>query len=369
MEFVQPSGIQQNPSIMDQLKHLRDKIDVIDSELLRLISSRAGLAREIGQLKNGIVYRPEREAQVLARLNLLNQGPLANEHIARIFTEIMSLCRSMEEPLSVAYLGPQGTFSEEAALKRFGSVVTALPCSSIDEVFRKAESGGAGYGVVPVENSTEGAVGRTLDLLLQTPLKVCGEIALPIHQFLLAHHADLSRIKKIYSHPQSFSQCHEWLNFNLPHLTGEARINAASNADAARLAAEDENAAAVAGKKAGEVYGLTVCAKNIEDDPNNTTRFLVIGAQEVGPSGKDKTSLVMSARNQPGAIHELLAPLAKHEVSMSRLESRPSRAGLWEYVFFVDIEGHQKDSKVSQALREVTEKAAFVKVLGSYPTV
>jgi chorismate mutase/prephenate dehydratase len=353
----------------DQLKYLRDRIDVIDSELLKLMNTRAGLAQEIGQIKNGMAYRPEREAQVLARLCELNPGPLANEHVVRLFTEIMSLCRSMEEPLTVAYLGPQGTFSEEAALKRFGSVVTPLPCTSIDDVFRKVESGGAGYGVVPVENSTEGAVGRTLDLLLQTPLKVCGEVALPIHQLLLAHHHDLTRINKIYSHPQSFSQCHEWLNVNLPHLTGEARINAASNADAARLAAQDKNAAAVAGKKAGEVYGLTVCATNIEDDPNNTTRFLVIGAQEVAASGKDKTSLAMSARNRPGAIHELLAPLAQHGVSMSRLESRPSRAGLWEYVFFVDIEGHQHDPKIAQALRELREIAAFLKVLGSYPAV
>ncbi|MDE2365647.1 MAG: prephenate dehydratase [Betaproteobacteria bacterium] len=353
----------------DQLKYLRDRIDVIDSELLGLMSERAGIAREIGQIKNGMAYRPEREAQVLARLCQLNPGPLTNAHVVRLFTEIMSLCRSMEEPLTVAYLGPQGTFSEEATLKRFGSVVTTLPCTSIDDVFRKVESGGAGYGVVPVENSTEGAVGRTLDLLLQTPLKVCGEIALPIHQHLLALHRDLTRIKKIYSHPQSFSQCHEWLNVNLPHLTGEARINAASNADAARLASMDENAAAVAGKKAGEVFGLTVYATNIEDDPNNTTRFLVIGAQDVAASGKDKTSLAMSARNRPGAIHELLAPLAEHGVSMSRLESRPSRAGLWEYVFFVDIEGHQRDVKVAQALQELKAKAAFLKVLGSYPAV
>ena len=350
-----------------QLKQLRDKIDVIDGELLKLMSDRADIALRIGQIKNGMVYRPEREAQVLARLCELNPGPLANEHIVRLFTEIMSLCRSMEEPLTVAYLGPRGTFSEEAALKRFGSMVTALACTSIDDVFRKVESGAAGYGVVPVENSTEGAVGRSLDLLLQTPLKVCGEIALPIHQLLLARHADLARITKIYSHPQSFSQCHEWLNANLPHLTGETRINAASNADAARLAAEDENAAAVAGRKAGEVFGLTVCAENIEDDPNNTTRFLIIGGQEVSPSGRDKTSLVMSARNLPGSIHGLLAPLADHGVSMTRLESRPSRAGLWEYVFFVDIEGHQQDTKVAKALQELREKAAFLKVLGSYP--
>ncbi len=352
-----------------QLKQLRDKIDAIDSELLNLVSARADLAREIGQIKNGMAYRPEREAQVLTRLCELNPGPLAKEHVVRLFTEIMSLCRSLEEPLTVAYLGPQGTFSEEAALKRFGSVVTTLACSSIDDVFRKVEAGAAGYGVVPVENSTEGAVGRSLDLLLQTPLKVCGEIKLPIHQLLLARHGDLARINKIYSHPQSFSQCHEWLNANLPHLSGEARINAASNADAARLAAGDETAAAVAGRKAGEVFGLTICAENIEDDPNNTTRFLVIAAQEVAASGKDKTSLVMAAKNRPGAIHELLAPLAEHGVSMSRLESRPSRAGLWEYVFFVDIEGHQHDAKTATALEEVKRKAAFLKILGSYPAV
>lgn len=352
-----------------QLKQLRDRIDAIDSELLKLVSARAGLAREIGQIKNGMAYRPEREAQVLARICELNTGPLTKEHIVRLFTEIMSLCRSLEEPLTVAYLGPQGTFSEEAALKRFGSVVTTLACSSIDDVFRKVEAGAAGYGVVPVENSTEGAVGRSLDLLLQTPLKVCGEIKLPIHQLLLAQHGDLARINKIYSHPQSFSQCHEWLNANLPHLSGEARINAASNADAARLAAGDETAAAVAGRKAGEVFGLTICAENIEDDPNNTTRFLVIAAQEVAASGKDKTSLVMATKNRPGAIHELLAPLAEHGVSMSRLESRPSRAGLWEYVFFVDIEGHQHDAKTATALEELKGKAAFLKILGSYPAV
>ena len=351
----------------DQLKQLRDQIDAIDSELLKLVSTRADLARQIGQLKNGMAYRPEREAQVLARLSKLNAGPLANEQVARLFTEIMSLCRALEQPLTVAYLGPRGTFSEEAVLKRFGSMVTTLACGSIDEVFRKVESGAAGYGVVPVENSTEGAVGRTLDLLLQTPVKVCGEVQLPVQQCLLARHNDLARIQKIYSHPQSFAQCHEWLNTNLPHLSGAARVNAASNADAARLAAEDEHAAAVAGKKAAEVFGLTVCAENIEDDPKNTTRFLVIGAQDVATCGKDKTSLVMSVKNRPGAIHELLAPLAQHGVSMSRLESRPSRTGLWEYVFFVDIEGHQQDEKVAQALAELREKAALLKILGSYP--
>ena len=352
----------------NQLSKLRDQIDSIDSELLKLISTRADLARQIGQLKSGVAYRPEREAQVLARLNKLNSGPLSEEQVRCLFTEIMSVCRSLEQSLTVAYLGPCGTFSEEATLKRFGSMVTTSACGSIDEVFRRVESGEAGYGVVPVENSTEGGVGRTLDLLMQTPLKVCGEVQLPVHQFLLARNNDLARIKKIYSHPQSFAQCHEWLIANLPHLSGAERINSASNADAARLASEDEYAAAIAGKKAAEVFGLVICSENIEDDPKNTTRFLVIGAQDVAASGKDRTSLVMSVKNRPGAIHELLEPLAHYGVSMSRLESRPSRTGgLWEYVFFVDIEGHQQDEKVSLALKGLREQAAFLKVLGSYP--
>lgn len=354
----------------DQLKQLRDKIDAIDSELLQLVSTRASIAQQIGQLKsNGVVYRPEREAQVLMRLGELNAGPLKDDQVRRLFTEIMSLCRAMEEPVSVAYLGPTGTFSEEAALKRFGSAVMTVPCDSIGEVFNKVEAEVAHYGVVPVENSNEGTVGRTMDLLLQTPLRICGEVHLPVHQCFVALHTDLSRIKKIYSHPQSFAQCHTWLNTNLPHLSGTARTSAASNADAAKRASEDETVAAVAGRRAAEAFGLIVCAENIEDDSRNTTRFLVIGDQHAGVSGRDKTSLVMSAPNRSGAIHDLLAPFARHDVSMTRLESRPSATGadLWEYVFFVDIEGHQQDAKVAKALDEVRESAIFLKILGSYP--
>jgi len=269
----------------------------------------------------------------------------------------------MEKPMSVTYLGPQGTFSEEAVLNRFGSSVTTVPCESIDEVFHKVESGMASYGIVPVENSNEGVVGKTLDLLLQTSLKVCGEILLPIHQCLLALHTDRKQIKKIYSHPQSLAQCHEWLNTNFP-LPQVRRVIAASNAHAAMIAAEDKSAAAIAGIKAAEVYNLSVYAENIEDDPRNTTRFLVIGVQDIAPSGKDKTSLVMSARNCPGAIHSLLSPLAEYGVSMSHLESRPSRSGLWEYVFFVDIIGHQQNEKIKRALNEIQEKATFLKILG-----
>lgn len=351
----------------DQLKQLRDKIDSIDRELLILINTRAELAQEIGRQKNGITYRPERESQILTRLQQLNPGPLTNELVTQLFTEIISACRAMEEPLSVAYLGPQGTFSEEAVIKRFGSTVTTLACHSIDDVFRKVESGTANYGVVPVENSTEGAVGRTMDLLLQTSLTVCGEIELPVHQCLMAHQKELESIQRIYSHPQSFAQCLGWLNKHLPNLQAIPRIDTASNADAARLAASDKKAAAIAGEKAAEVFGLIICAKNIEDDPNNTTRFLVIGTQQVSASGKDKTSIVMSTSNRPGAIHELLAPFARYQVSMSRLESRPSRKGLWEYVFFIDIEGHLQNENVAKALEEIRNKATFLKILGSYP--
>ena len=351
----------------DQLNKIRDEIDTIDNELLKLVNTRADLAKQIGQVKQGEIYRPDREAQVLERLQKLNSGPLTPQNVIQLFTEIMSLCRSMEKPMTVSYLGPQGTFSEEAALNRFGNSITTVPCESIDEVFHKVESGSTNYGIVPVENSNEGVVGKTLDLLLQTSLKVCGEILLPIHQCLLTQNSDPEQIKKIYSHPQSLAQCHEWLNTNFP-LPRVKRVIAASNAHAAMVAAEDKSVAAIASKKAAEVYKLSLYAENIEDDPKNTTRFLVIGTQDIAPSGKDKTSLAMSAKNRPGAIHELLSPLAQHGVSMSRLESRPSRSDLWEYVFFADIKGHQQNEKVTKALDEIREKAIFLKILGSYPS-
>lgn len=352
----------------EHFKQFREQIDTIDNEILKLLNARAELAQQIGQRKkNGVVYRPEREAQILARLQQLNTGPLTSDRISHLFIEIMSICRAMEKPMTVACLGPRGTFSEEAALKRFGSTITTLACNSIDEVFVKVESAAADYGVVPVENSTEGAIGRTMDLLLQTPLMICGEIQLPVHQFLMAQNPELTSIEKIYSHPQSFSQCHEWLNSNLPYLSVVKRINASSNADAARLAASENNTAAIASKRAAEVFGLAICAENIEDDPKNTTRFLTIGTQHIEASGNDKTSLAMSTNNRPGAIYDLLAPLAQNGVSMTRLESRPSRTHLWEYVFFVDIEGHQKDENILSALASLRNKAAFLKILGSYP--
>ncbi|MDP2198642.1 MAG: prephenate dehydratase [Sulfurimicrobium sp.] len=348
-----------------ELRQHRDAIDAIDDAMLKLINDRARHAQAIGALKGGgLVYRPEREAQILRRVKENNPGPLSGESVAKLFREIMSACLALEKPLKVAFLGPEGTFTQAAAVKHFGHAANTDACASIDEVFRNVEAGNADYGVVPVENSTGGAVGTTLDLLLETPLKVCGEVDLRVHQFLLRKPGATSRAIKVYSHAQSLAQCHEWLN---QHLPGAERIPVVSNAKAAKLAAEDENAAAIAGETAAEVYDLEKVAENIEDEPNNTTRFLVIALHDAAPSGKDKTSLVLSSKNLPGAVYELLGPLARHGVSMSKLESRPSRTGLWEYMFFVDIEGHHQDEKVAQALAELRDKAAFLKVLGSYP--
>jgi chorismate mutase/prephenate dehydratase len=349
----------------DILKSLREQIDHLDDELLVLVNRRATLAQQIGcQKSNGIVLRPEREAQVLQRLRNDNQGPLDNAAVAQLFTEVISQCRALEAPLSVAYLGPEGTFSELATNKRFGSAIHGVPCATIDEVFREVESGAAQYGMVPVENSSEGAVGRTLDLLMDSVLQICGELMLPIHQCLLSIQFDLNAIKTVYSHPQSLGQCQGWLNQHLAHAV---RIPAASNAEAAHLASKNSNSGAIAGVHAATLFDLNLCVENIEDDANNTTRFLILGKQKVAPSGNDKTSLAMSSVNRPGAVHDLLVPLAKNGVSMTKLESRPARSGSWEYVFFVDIEGHQSDAKVAAALAELKQVAAIVKVLGSYP--
>lgn len=348
----------------DLLKQHRERIDAIDEQLLKLVNERASHAREIGALKgDGPIYRPEREAQVLRRLLELNTGPLSSEAVTAIFRGVMSNCRALEKELTVAFLGPLGTFSEEAANKQFGGLTSPVQCASIDDVFRMVESGRADYGVVPVENSTEGAVGRTLDLLTTTSAHICGEIALPVHHNLLSS-CGLTDIRRIYSHAQSLAQCHEWLNQQLPDVERQA---VSSNAEAAKLAAEEAGAAAIASRRAGEIFDLQLLAENIEDDPKNTTRFLVLSAHEISPSGKDKTSLVLATRNVPGAMVELLEPFSRHQVSMSKFESRPSKAGLWEYVFFVDIEGHQQDAAVASALQELRQRASMVKVLGSYP--
>src|SRR5262245_21204602 len=333
----------------DNLKSLRRQIDALDRRLVALISARARLAERVGKVKvGGTAYRPEREAQVLRGVLALNRGPLPDSALARLYTEIMAACRALEDSLAVAYLGPEGTFSQEAALKHFGAQTQAVSCASIDEVFRLVETGAAGYGVVPVENSTEGAIGRTLDLLLSTPSLVCGEVMLPIRQCLMSREKSLSAIRKVYSHTQSLAPCQHWLARRLPHAQRTAVV---SNAEAARVAAGERRAAAIGPRTAAGIYRLALLARNIEDDSRNTTRFLVISARDAARSGRDKTSLILSTRNVPGAMHELLTPLAANYVSMTRFESRPSRTGLWEYVFYIDVEGHQQDANVSRALK------------------
>lgn len=354
----------------DILKKFRDDIDAIDAQVLALVNARAKLAREIGHVKeDGVIYRPEREAQVLRSMQDQNEGPLSSEAVSNIFRAVMANCRALEKELSIAFLGPLGTYTEEAALKQFGQGRNAIVCGSIDEVFRTLESDNADYAIVPVENSTEGAVGLTLDLLLSSSVKICGEVTLPIHHCLLSKQTDINKISHVFSHGQSLAQCHEWLNRLLPNVEREA---VTSNAYAAQkihelVASDDTFAAAIASKRAAELFELNILAENIEDDPKNTTRFLVLGKHDVAASGQDKTSLAISTKNKSGAMVDLLEPLSRHGVSMTKLESRPCKQGLWDYVFYIDIEGHQTDGKVKAALVELNERASVVKVLGSYP--
>lgn len=350
------------------LDQLRQRIDALDIQIQALINERAACAQQVGKVKQTqqepVFYRPEREAQVLRDVRERNQGPLSDDTMARLFREIMSACLALERPLRVAYLGPPGTYTQAAALKHFGDGVELLPLATIAEVFREVEADGADYGVVPVENSTEGAVNHTLDMFLRSPLSISGDVELPIHHQLLGRQTDRSRIKNIHAHQQSLAQCREWLDANLPHAE---RIAVSSNAEAARIAAEDTQSVAIASDAVADMYGLQVIEKNIEDDPNNTTRFLTIGKQAVARTGRDKTSLMLSAHNQPGALYHLLEPLARHGISMTRIESRPSRVSKWNYVFFVDIEGHTSDETIQAVLQELEKNSVQIKVLGSYP--
>jgi chorismate mutase/prephenate dehydratase len=353
----------------NELAGARSEIDALDAQLIELLNRRARCAQEIGRIKarhgeGKILYRPEREAQVLRRIKEKNLGPLPDESVSRVFRELMSACLSLERPLSVAFLGPLGTFSESAVVKHFGHAAHFSPQVSIDDIFREVEAGHADFAVAPVENSTEGAIGRTLDLLMASPLKVCGEVVLRIHQHLMSREVSLESITQVYSHAQSLAQCHEWLGRALPRAR---RVPVGSNAQAAQLAATEAGTAALAGEAAAERYDLTILAGNVEDEPNNTTRFLVLGQQDAGPSGHDKTSLIMSAPNRTGSLYELLAPFSEAGVSMTRLESRPARHTLWEYVFYVDVEGHRDDPPVARALAELARRAAYLKVLGTYP--
>lgn len=351
-----------------QIKNLREKIDALDEQIQALLSERARLALAIAEIKqqegSNNFYRPEREAEVLRNVLARDRGPLTEEAMVRLFREIMSACLALESRLRIAFLGPEGTFTQEAALKHFGHSVETVSLAAIDEVFREVESGHARFGVVPVENSTEGTINHTLDMLMTSPLKICGEVDLRIHHHLLGKGNDPTGARRVVSHQQSLAQCREWLDANLP---GIERMAVASNAEAARMASADISTIAIAGDSAARLYGLHMFAANIEDRPDNTTRFLVIGTIETAPSGNDKTSLLLSSRNRPGALQRLLAPLAKNGINMTRIESRPSRQGMWEYVFFVDIEGHVKDRKVAKALADLEKEAAFLKRLGSYP--
>jgi chorismate mutase/prephenate dehydratase len=351
----------------DKLKPLREQIDAIDAQLLALLSQRARIAQEVGHVKaetNAPVFRPEREAQVLARIAENNPGPLASPDLQAIFREVMSACRALEKRVTIAYLGPAGTYSEQAVWKQFGQAVDGLACVSIDEIFRSVEAGTAEFGVVPVENSTEGTINRTLDLLMRTTLTISGEVALPVQHSLMTKSGNMDGIQRICAHSQALAQCQAWLNEHYPQMERRA---VASNGEAARMASEDGSVAAIAGDMAAKRYSLAIAHAHIQDDPHNRTRFFVIGALQPGQSGRDQTSLLLSVQNKAGAVYELLAPLAKHGVSMTRFESRPARTGRWEYFFFVDVDGHAQDAKVAMALAELQAQAAFFKVLGSYP--
>jgi chorismate mutase / prephenate dehydratase len=353
------------------LPELRILIDGVDLELLALLNRRAALANEVGEIKKvegSAVFRPEREAQVIQNLQSANDGALKNESVAVIWREIMSACRALEAPQRVAFLGPKGTFTEEAALRFFGSSIQRIPCASFDEVFHATTSGAAEFGVVAVENSTEGVVTRSLDLLLNSPLHIVGEISLLVRHHLLRTTASIDGIEVVLAHPQALAQCQEWLSIHLPNAERRA---VSSNAEGARLASKNPAWAGIASERAGSEFGLHIASHAIQDDAFNRTRFVVVCLPSVLPApvatGKDCTSLVVSVPNKPGAVHDMLVPLKTHGVSMTRFESRPARSGQWEYYFYIDLQGHPSQPHVAAALKDLAGLCAFYKVLGSYP--
>lgn len=351
------------------LGEVRSRIDVIDLQIQSLIQERAGFARLVGAAKGPLkaaveYYRPEREAQVLRRVVDRNEGPLSDEVLVRLFREVMSACLAQQEPLRIGYLGPEGTFSQQAVHKHFGHSAHGLPLSSIEEVFEEVEAGNADFGVVPVENSGQGTIQSTLDMFLTSSLKICGEVELRVHQYLLSRTGRIEDIERVYSHPQSLAQCKAWLRQHLPNAE---RLPVASNAEAARRSRTADDAAAIAGESAGKVYGLKVVAGPIEDRPDNTTRFLVLGRNLFPASGNDRTSLLVSVHDRPGALYSVLRPLAEHGISMNRIESRPAHQGKWVYAFFIDVSGHVEDPAMKAVLNELGEFADAVRILGSYP--
>lgn len=356
----------------EALGRLRKDIDRIDSEIHRLLNERAKCAQQVAEVKQAAsngeevqYYRPEREAQVLRSVMERNEGPLPDEDVAKLFREVMSCCLALERPLKVAYLGPEGTFTHAAALKHFGHFVKAEPLSAIDEVFREVESGQVNYGIVPVENSTEGIVNHTLDSFIDSPLFIAGEVKLRIHHNLLSGtETKLQNVTRVYAHQQALAQCRKWLDSHCPQVE---RIAVSSNGKAAKLAAEEPGVAAIASDMAAELYDLDFLAKNVEDSPDNTTRFLIIGSEVVPASGEDKTSIMVSVKDKPGALYHVLEPFQRHGVNMNRLESRPSNSSTWAYVFYIDFDGHFDDENVQAVIKDISPDAVDIKHLGSYP--
>ncbi|MCZ7600534.1 MAG: prephenate dehydratase [Gammaproteobacteria bacterium] len=352
----------------NDLDSLRRGIDAIDEQLVELLNRRVALATEVGNRKraagDAVIYRPEREARILNRVRELSHGAIGDDALLLIFREIISACRGAESATRVAVLGPEGTYSQAASVKHFGHQIESVFAVSIEEVFRLVEAGDAEYGVVPVENSIEGGIGNTLDALFESAVTICGEINLPIRHALLSNSPASGDIREVLAHARALAQCRRWL---AAHLPGAVLRPVSSNAEAARMAAGDPSRAAIAGEAVGAMYGLAVLERGIQDMAGNTTRFLVISTTPVPASGADKTSIVLSTRNRPGALFDLLQPLARHGVDMTRIESRPARQGLWEYLFYVDVAGHTSDDPVTVALSELERNAALFKVLGSYP--
>lgn len=355
---------------LPSLAELRAQIDAVDAQLVALFAQRARLAQQVGHVKKAdaggeiIYYRPERERQVLERVAALNPGPLANDEVKRLFRELMSACLALELPLEIAYLGPEGTFTQSAVFKQFGHSVRTQPKRSIADVFRTVETGVCHYGVVPVENSTEGVIAHTLDSFVQSPLSICGEVKVRVEQNLISTGSDLATITTVYSHSQSLAQCRGWLAENLP---GAELISTASNAEAVKIVAGHPHWAAIGGKMAAELYGVPVRFANIEDESHNTTRFLIIGRQQTGPSGHDKTSLLVATANQAGALYQLLEPIQRFGFNMTKIESRPSKRTVWEYFFFIDIEGHQAEPRMQELFAAMNGSARLLRILGSYP--
>jgi len=353
----------------DKLQAIRQQIDELDERIQALINQRAQCAQQVADIKlrsgeTDHFYRPEREAQVLRNIEARNLGPLGNREMANLFRQIMSACLALERPLTIAFLGPAGTYNHVATMKHFGSFIEQAPVDNIEDVFRVVETGQAHFGVVPIENSTEGVITHTLDLLINSSLFICGEVDLRIQHNLISNEKQLADITRVYAHQQSLAQCRRWLDENLP---GVEQYAVRSNSEAVRLIKDEKASAAIAGQLAAELHGVPILYSEIEDEPDNTTRFIVIGRDPVPPSGKDRTSLLVTASNKPGALHRLLKPLADRNIGMSKIESRPSRRGVWEYVFFIDIEGHQDDALVADALREIEHESPMVRILGSYP--